>query len=585
MANKAICALTYGDTHVFTLPYGECSTAAATAAKTVAVQDGKFALEKGARVLVKFTVTNTAAVANLTLNVSSTGAKSIKYRGGNISSAGNLAANRIYEFVYDGTDWELIGDFNTNTTYSVVSTSADGLAPKRDGSTTKFLRGDGTWATLPAASGTAAGITIVYPAASCTTFTSDSGTCTPAAVKKAVGMFGPSLASSIGDVKIAYSPQDSNWLKCRGQFLSGFDYPNLLAATGPVYPSTMTGTKWGDLGEYYPKKLFYINGYFVSVGTYYYSYGYTAIFYSKDFKNWNYFQLISYKYGDAIYDNGKLHIVVSGGSSNTGLRIYSSSTPWDQNSYTNIVIRSTGKYTVGGIEKLNSGWMINTSLASSYGPNILVATSLDGTWSEKRIYDTAAGVTDCLPWGHCAFQDKYIAHNWNSNNIQVLSYNQTAQMISFSDITRTAGCFTHDDTLFVYCTTDSTNTVYGSNKLILKRTKDLTNWTTNVIGPYSELMPDMWSYKTDNYYIFCENAASNTRKSRLYYYNFITEELHYTEISSMSSANFLIHNNTFYSCYPSTTNSSSTAQYSLTFPLDSFQVPNITDALYWIKVK
>ena len=35
----------------------------------------------------------------------------------------------------------------TDTTYGVVSTSADGLAPKRDGSTSKFLRGDGTWAT------------------------------------------------------------------------------------------------------------------------------------------------------------------------------------------------------------------------------------------------------------------------------------------------------------------------------------------------------------------------------------------------------------------------------------------------------
>ena len=34
-----------------------------------------------------------------------------------------------------------------DTTYGVVSTTADGLAPKRDGSTTKFLRGDGTWAT------------------------------------------------------------------------------------------------------------------------------------------------------------------------------------------------------------------------------------------------------------------------------------------------------------------------------------------------------------------------------------------------------------------------------------------------------
>lgn len=37
----------------------------------------------------------------------------------------------------------------TNTTYSVVSTTANGLAPKCDGSTTKFLRADGTWAVPP----------------------------------------------------------------------------------------------------------------------------------------------------------------------------------------------------------------------------------------------------------------------------------------------------------------------------------------------------------------------------------------------------------------------------------------------------
>ena len=36
-----------------------------------------------------------------------------------------------------------------DTTYGVVSTTADGLAPKRDGSTTKFLRADGTWAVPP----------------------------------------------------------------------------------------------------------------------------------------------------------------------------------------------------------------------------------------------------------------------------------------------------------------------------------------------------------------------------------------------------------------------------------------------------
>lgn len=42
-----------------------------------------------------------------------------------------------------------ISSTDTNTTYGVVSTTADGLAPKRDGSTTKFLRADGNWAVPP----------------------------------------------------------------------------------------------------------------------------------------------------------------------------------------------------------------------------------------------------------------------------------------------------------------------------------------------------------------------------------------------------------------------------------------------------
>lgn len=37
----------------------------------------------------------------------------------------------------------------TNTTYSVVSTTANGLAPKLPGNTTTYLRGDGTWGTPP----------------------------------------------------------------------------------------------------------------------------------------------------------------------------------------------------------------------------------------------------------------------------------------------------------------------------------------------------------------------------------------------------------------------------------------------------
>ena len=85
--------------------YAVCSTAAATAVKAVACAD--FTLATGARVTVRFTVTNTAA--NPTLDVNGTGAKPIQYRGAAIA-AGTLAADRTYEFVYDGTYYQLVGD-------------------------------------------------------------------------------------------------------------------------------------------------------------------------------------------------------------------------------------------------------------------------------------------------------------------------------------------------------------------------------------------------------------------------------------------------------------------------------------------
>ncbi|WP_278839884.1 hypothetical protein [Holdemania filiformis] len=107
--------------------YGTCSTAAATATKVVACTG--FKLVTGARIIVKFTVTNTAA--NPTLNVNSSGAKAIQYRGAAIS-AGQLAANRVREFVYDGTAYQLIGDLDTNTTYSNATQSAAGLMSAAD---------------------------------------------------------------------------------------------------------------------------------------------------------------------------------------------------------------------------------------------------------------------------------------------------------------------------------------------------------------------------------------------------------------------------------------------------------------------
>jgi hypothetical protein len=106
--------------------YAECSTAADAAAKVATIctdedtTNTEFALVKGVSVKVKFTVTNTAS--SPTLNINGTGAKAIMYRGSAIS-AGYLAANRVYEFVYDGTDWELIGDINVDNDKKTASSN------------------------------------------------------------------------------------------------------------------------------------------------------------------------------------------------------------------------------------------------------------------------------------------------------------------------------------------------------------------------------------------------------------------------------------------------------------------------------
>ena len=128
--------------------YGTCSTAAGTAAKTVACAG--FVRVTGARICVKFAVTNTAPYP--TLNVNSTGAAQIYYRGGTIV-AGTLAANRTYEFVYNGTQYELVGDVDSNTTYSAFTGATASAAGKAGlvpapaaGYNNRFLRGDGTWA-------------------------------------------------------------------------------------------------------------------------------------------------------------------------------------------------------------------------------------------------------------------------------------------------------------------------------------------------------------------------------------------------------------------------------------------------------
>lgn len=87
--------------------YTTCSTAAATAAKTASLYG--LTLTTGARVSINFTNGNTAAL--MTLNVGSTGAKSVVYRGNTntpILDAG------IYDFIYTGSQWELLSTKGIN---------------------------------------------------------------------------------------------------------------------------------------------------------------------------------------------------------------------------------------------------------------------------------------------------------------------------------------------------------------------------------------------------------------------------------------------------------------------------------------
>lgn len=112
--------------------YGTCDTAAATAAKVVTMANFD-SLVTGVTIHVKFTNSNT--VANPTLNVNSTGAKSIKRYGTTAPStsvASSWNAGAILSLTYDGTYWMMNDWINSdsNSYPSALSTTAAATAAK-----------------------------------------------------------------------------------------------------------------------------------------------------------------------------------------------------------------------------------------------------------------------------------------------------------------------------------------------------------------------------------------------------------------------------------------------------------------------
>lgn len=95
-----------------------CSTAAATAAKTVTAPTG-FSLTAGATIIVTFT--NEISVASATLQVGSTAAKPIKYQGAALPADIVEAGDSIF-LRYDGTSYNVLGKLNMTLTDVVTHT-------------------------------------------------------------------------------------------------------------------------------------------------------------------------------------------------------------------------------------------------------------------------------------------------------------------------------------------------------------------------------------------------------------------------------------------------------------------------------
>lgn len=98
-----------GGTSAYQIPYATCSTASTTGAKVATISNGiSFSLVAGAVVAVKYT--NLPKTCS-TLNVDSTGAKTVKRYISYVSTSSNstdhefYSSNSVYLYVYDGTYW------------------------------------------------------------------------------------------------------------------------------------------------------------------------------------------------------------------------------------------------------------------------------------------------------------------------------------------------------------------------------------------------------------------------------------------------------------------------------------------------
>lgn len=127
--------------------YAECTTAAATAAKTVTISGFPSGTPAtGTKVTIKFT--NKSGVKYPTLSINGGTAYSLMRYGTTKMNTGTTTtgwtAGSVMTFTFDGSAW--VREYWANTTYSVFDHDTNGLVPMAGDVTNLFLRSDGTWA-------------------------------------------------------------------------------------------------------------------------------------------------------------------------------------------------------------------------------------------------------------------------------------------------------------------------------------------------------------------------------------------------------------------------------------------------------
>lgn len=121
--NGSVATLNANVGMAYSLPYGTCSTASGTSEKIV--DCGDFVLSSGTRILVKFANRNTAN--NPKLNINGTGAKNIYYLGSAVFN-GLWTDGCIMEFLYDGTNYQVIGGHTKNVVkYTNINSTISAL--------------------------------------------------------------------------------------------------------------------------------------------------------------------------------------------------------------------------------------------------------------------------------------------------------------------------------------------------------------------------------------------------------------------------------------------------------------------------